>query len=286
MDKSGLSNIINPLTPYLISDFYMSDEIMDNNVWKDKFDKSLIKGINLLEIYDYSIVKDYDVIQCQINLLSYFYYDILPHLEDKKIILLTTQYKSPCLIESSITEEILKNPSIFLWASHNHIYKNGKCINFPYGIDLDKVNFYYRFMNNNKIRKKIEISRLKLTIQDNLPEGHVRIEYPILGIESGQYLYYYDYLKTILESKYALSPEGENPDCSRHYECIGLGCVPICNVDMRKMFGDNILYSTPEEMTKFIEFGEVFQKWKKPNKNIIFRNYWELRLRDKINKME
>ena len=78
MDKSGLSNIINPLTPYLISDFYISDEIMDNNVWKDKFDKSLIKGINLLEIHDYSIVKDYDVIQCQINLLSFsimiFYY--------------------------------------------------------------------------------------------------------------------------------------------------------------------------------------------------------------------
>ena len=63
-------------------------------------------------------------------------------------------------------------------------------------------------------------------------------------------------------------------------------CVPICNVDMRKMFGDNMLYSTPEEMTKFIEFGEVFQKWKRPNKNIILRNYWELRLRDKINKME
>ena len=52
------------------------------------------------------------------------------------------------------------------------------------------------------------------------------------------------------------------------------------------MFGDNMLYSTPEEMTKFIEFGEVFQKWKRPNKNIILRNYWELRLRDKINKME
>ena len=44
--------------------------------------------------------------------IKFFYYDILPHLEDKKIILLTTQYESPCLIESSITEEILKNPSI------------------------------------------------------------------------------------------------------------------------------------------------------------------------------
>ena len=85
--------------------------------------------------------------------IKFFYYDILLHLEDKKI-LLTTQYESPCLIESSITEEILKNPSIFLWASHNHIYKNGKCINFPYGIDSNKVNFYYKFINNNKIRKK------------------------------------------------------------------------------------------------------------------------------------
>ena len=51
-------------------------------------------------------------------------------------------------------------------------------------------------------------------------------------------------------------------DCSRHYECIGLDCVPICNVDMSKMFGDNMIYSSPEEMTDFIEYGEVFRNGK------------------------
>ena len=92
-------------------------------IWKDTFDKSLIKGEDLIKTWDYEKIKDYDIIQCQINLLNYFFHYILPHIT-KKIILLTSQYNYPGLKESNITQEILDDEKIFLWVSHNHIYKN------------------------------------------------------------------------------------------------------------------------------------------------------------------
>ena len=58
MYNTGFYNIVNPLTPYMIADFYISDEIYDNTVWKDKFDKSLIKGKNLIETMEYDKIKD------------------------------------------------------------------------------------------------------------------------------------------------------------------------------------------------------------------------------------
>ena len=52
-------------------------------------------------------------------------------------------------------------------------------MNFPFGIHQDKVNFYYKFMNNNKVKKNYVITKTKLTIQDVLPDEHIRAVYPL-----------------------------------------------------------------------------------------------------------
>ena len=285
MYNTGFCNLVNPLTPYMIADYYISDEIYDKNIWKDKFDKSLIKGENLIETMNYEKIKDYDIVQCQFCLLNYFVVDVLPNIKSK-IILLTSQYNYPGLEENSITEELLNHPNIFLWVSQNHIYRNRKCMNFPFGIHQDKVNFYYKFMNNNKVKKNYVITKTKITIQDVLPDEHIRVVYPLLGLESGEYLYYYDFLNTLLENKFVLSPEGDRPDCFRHYEAIGLGCVPICNVDLSDIFGDSMVYLDGREMSYCVEFGRVNVKWQRPNKKIIFRDFWEQKIKDRIRKMD
>ena len=45
--------------------------------------------------------------------MSYFVFDVLPHLEGKKVILLTSQYFQPYLGNSSVTQEILNSDVIF-----------------------------------------------------------------------------------------------------------------------------------------------------------------------------
>jgi hypothetical protein len=44
---------------------------------------------------------------------------------------------------------------------------------------------------------------------------------------------YSEYLKKISASYYVLSPDGDNPDCHRSYEAIGLGAIPITQLDHR-----------------------------------------------------
>jgi hypothetical protein len=40
-----------------------------------------------------------------------------------------------------------------------------------------------------------------------------------------------DYFLEMAKSKYVVSPNGDRPDCYRHYEAIGLGAVPITQLD-------------------------------------------------------
>ena len=145
----GLYKLINPLTPYFIADFYISDEISypecNDYSWRNTFDRSLIKGVDLLKTRNYDLVKDYNIVQCEMNLLSFFKHDILPELKGKKIVLFTSQCKYPSLELNELTDEILNHPSILLWISQNPIYENHhKFMAFPYGIHQDKVHFYYK----------------------------------------------------------------------------------------------------------------------------------------------
>ncbi|OEU06279.1 hypothetical protein FRACYDRAFT_255289 [Fragilariopsis cylindrus CCMP1102] len=51
------------------------------------------------------------------------------------------------------------------------------------------------------------------------------------NIPSGRKLDYVDYLRDISRTKYVISPDGDHPDCHRHYESIGLGAIPITQPD-------------------------------------------------------
>ena len=42
---------------------------------------------------------------------------------------------------------------------------------------------------------------------------------------------YHQYLREVAHAKYVISPDGDHPDCHRHYESIGLGAVPITELN-------------------------------------------------------
>lgn len=50
-------------------------------------------------------------------------------------------------------------------------------------------------------------------------------------IPSGPDLDYKTYLRSLAQSLYVLSPDGDHPDCHRHYEAIGMGSIPITEMD-------------------------------------------------------
>lgn len=89
-----------------------------------------------------------------------------------------------------------------------------------------------------------------------------------------------EYLETIARSKFVLSPDGHKPDCFRHYESLGLGAIPITELDpvayshLRAgpvVFGNQQWWNLTES--------RVLKLWNrtnvpKPNQNLIFEEYW------------
>ena len=88
-----------------------------------------------------------------------------------------------------------------------------------------------------------------------------------------------DYLREILQSKYVLSPDGNHPDCHRHYESIGLGAIPITQLDpyfyshLRE--GPIIYNNTIWNLTELNSSLPMMQPRRRSvNRNMVFEEYW------------
>ena len=269
------------MTPYFICNHYISDEID----WNLNFN-NLIKGNDLLKNQNFHKIKNYDIIQCQFKLFNYFCNKILPKIK-KKIILITSQYNLPQIKKSKQTDNLLKNNKIILWISQNPIYLNHpKYMAFPYGIQHYSVKNYYNFLKSNNLAKNINVSNSFVHVHQHLPENHIRCKYPILGTESGPKLEYDDYLRKIANSEFLISTSGDRDDCHRHYEAIGLGTVPISNINYTEIFGNNMYTTNEKNIVKIAESKKCDKKYWKPDKNIIYLEYWKKKMYDRIEKIK
>lgn len=289
--SESLYQIINPLSPYFICDHYIATEIFPgkpkSNYWDTKFNRKIIKGNNLLKNKNYYQVKNYDIIQCQVDHFKHFVSNILPKI-NKKIILITSQCHLPQIKKNDITDKLLRNDKIILWISQNPIYKNNKkYMALPYGIHPKSVNKYHNFLKNNtKMKKKINVSNLHVGVHGHLKHNHIRKKYKILGKESGPKLNYHKYLQIISDSKFLISTSGDRDDCYRHYEAIGLGTIPISDINYPEIFGNNMYTTEEENIVKIVEKKKCDKDYWKPNKNIIYLDYWKKKIQDRIDKVK
>jgi hypothetical protein len=150
--------LVTPITPYLICNHFISDEI--DVIYKD-LNKSL--GINLilnasdlLKKNNYNDIKNFDIVLVQVKYFDAFYSSLLPFLckNNIKIILITCQVSLPQIKRNDRTDDLLSNNNILLWVSQNPIYRNGeKYMAFPYGIDHNVINDYVNFLKSNITKK-------------------------------------------------------------------------------------------------------------------------------------
>mmetsp|Transcript_22720 Transcript_22720/g.34361 ORF Transcript_22720/g.34361 Transcript_22720/m.34361 type:complete len:438 (+) Transcript_22720:33-1346(+) len=89
-------------------------------------------------------------------------------------------------------------------------------------------------------------------------------------------LRYPKYLQRIIQSKYVISPAGIHPDCHRHYEAIGLGAVPITDIDpylYSHLKEGPIIYNTSTwnqtELKSILGMKPISVK-----RTMIFEEYW------------
>ena len=282
-DKPPLTYLITPISSYFICDHFISTEL---DPYSRTFigKKIKISANNLGINRNYDTIQNMDIIQVQVDHLSFFQDEVLPFLFHKniKVILFTTQVLLPQIHRSSKTDALLNHPSIHLWISQNPIYQHEKYMAFPYGIHHLDIENYVR--HYTVCKKQRTILNQHAAIHPHLPANHVRRVYDVFGKRTGEKLPYETYLKNIAQSEFVVSTGGDREDCHRHYECIGLGAIPVSNISSayKEIFEDNIIFSKPEEIIRMIETNQL-PPYKPPNKDILTLSYWKNKIKERSN---
>ena len=188
-DKPPLTYLVTPISSYFMCDHFISTEV-------DPLSPTFI-GINLklsannIGIHkNFDTIQNMDIIQVQVDHLSYFQDKVLPFLYHKniKVILFTTQVLLPQIQRNERTDALLNHPSIHLWISQNPIYQHKKYMAFPYGIHhLDIENYVRHYTFSEKQRT---ILNQHAALHPHLPENHVRRFYDVFGKGTGEKLPY------------------------------------------------------------------------------------------------
>jgi hypothetical protein len=123
-------------------------------------------------------------------------------------------------------------------------------------------------------QKDIKILNQKTSVHPHLPPNHIRITEPLFGRDSGPLLDFNTFLTNISRAEFVISPAGDRDDCFRHYECIGLGAVPVSNIDHQEIFGSNMICSNAEEMRRMVLENKVDYAYTAPDRDLLTTRYW------------
>jgi hypothetical protein len=294
MDNIIISNsnpiecLITPLAPYFICNHFISTEIHNSSSKYVGIDLKLTAN-DLLKNKNYNDIKNFEIIQIQVDYFDFFYDEILPIIikNNIKVAIITSQWHIPQIQRNDKTDELLNNDNIILWISQNPIYTdNEKYMAFPYGICHHNAVDYVNFIKSNNINnnKNIKILNQCSSPHGHLPDNHIRKQIDIFGKNSGEWKSYADFLTNILDAEFVISTAGDRDDCYRHYEIIGLNAIPVSNIgdEYKYIFGENMIYSNAEEMINMINNKIVNYEYKKPNKDILTISYWVCKINQKL----
>jgi hypothetical protein len=289
-NRNAIEYLVTPITPYLLCNHYISTEVnIDSGIYYIGIDLKL-NANDLLKNNNYNDIKNFDIIQIQVNYFDFFYHYVLPILciNNVKVIIITSQWNLPQITRDYKTDNLLNNNNIILWISQNPIYTNNeKYMALPYGICHLHVNEYVEFIkiNNMNNDKNIKILNQFASTHDHLPNNHIRKMFDIFGKNSGQNINYKDFLTNILNSEFVISTSGDRDDCYRHYECIGLNAIPVSNINdgYKEIFEENMIYSNAEEMINMVNNNIINYSYKKTNREMLTICYWICKINEKIN---
>jgi len=290
-NENYIEQFVTPLTPYFICNHFISSEINTNIGSKYICYDLKVSANNLLMNKNYCDIKNFDIIQIQVDYFNFFFDEILPDIVKRGIyiIIVTSQWHLPQIHKNHKTDACLNSDNILLWISQNPIYTNHeKYMAFPYGLLHTELNNYISFVKSCNKKKENKIINQHSGVHIHLPNDHIRRRYSLFGIDSGPKLNYFDYLNNIAQSEFVISTSGDREDCYRHYECIGLDAIPLSNINNGyiDIFQENMIYSTAEEMVNMVNNKTVEHCHFIPNKDILTIHHWVEKINARIKEIK
>jgi hypothetical protein len=168
---------------------------------------------------------------------------------------------------TSTVEKVLRSDKILHWYTMNPWFHHPKVTGWPFGIAGSHDVFADLYDEPPPKTKKVFIT--------NTESGHRPNR---IGLPNSPHIGREDYLKELALHEYVISPDGDRPDCHRNYEAIGLGTVPVTELDVS-------LYTFLDGSGAL--FGKNIRKWK-PDGNsghpvvrreIVLESFWAHRLK-------
>jgi hypothetical protein len=221
-------------------------------------------------------VKDYDTIYCVFTKLQEFVDTLLDEITSDVIIISgQIQYVPP--VANGTIDKLLNNDHVLHWFCQNiPVYggrnpRHPKISPFPYGLKevVHKPNPQldaYERVFRRRFHKSTLIYAGYLA---PLPK---RVHVPILNTSQ---LEPEAYFSLMAEAAYILSPNGDRPECYRHYEALGLGTVPVTGLDpffFRHLVSGPVIFETTDwDLTLLLGSLDPSPL---VNRNLIFEEYW------------
>lgn len=221
-----LELIVNPFLPIFLCDYHFG--VTD-------LPRTPVRIVSL-DPFNLHTISRHDIVCCQWDALATFSKNILPSLP-RPIILFTHKWNLPQVELSELSNKILSDPMIAHWISQNPIYGNNeKYGGFPYGIREANLEAYAEsLLLNNDTVKNTTIEHLKVSVTH--PSRSVLPQRPSMSLKP--------YYERIMSSQFLVSSRGDRPDTYRHWEALGLGTIPVANIEeayFSQLFGSFTLY--------------------------------------------
>jgi hypothetical protein len=179
-----------------------------------------------------------DTVYVNIQGLQDLFYDVVIYLK-VPITLISGQWQKTDVLRDDIVQYVLNHPRISKWFCQNldmtvsaNMILHPALAPWPYGIQHTRYNpelpvpvelyrdAFWKHLHTAK-SKGIMIGYFDVTTNSN----RARVS-PV-----GTNLSHVEYYDEIAQHRFLISPDGDRPECYRHYEAIGLGTIPLTQLN-------------------------------------------------------
>ena len=258
--------------------------------WEDEPLEKMLSGPE-----DAAKMQDGDTIWVSYTKLEEFSRDFLPYINTTFALITTYVGRLPTGIEL-LAPGITAHEYLLGWFATNiGKYTGGYQFHpkvFPFPLGLKSRMGYKSFQNPLPAYRKLFLelwnetrhneTKFQASKAINIFAGQISSTNDVRkSIPSGKRLDYAEYIKRLAKAKYVLSPDGIHPDCHRHYEAIGLGAIPITQLDpylYSHLKGGPVIYQNDnwdmEQLNSILPMDLNSPARRMINRNLIFEEYW------------
>lgn len=195
---------------------------------------------------------------------------------NQSYVLITGQNMDTKPIPEEEFNQIINNKYVAKWFvtqlgkfGQNRSSDHPKVTSFPYGLDRKFFQNYTNELNRANVTKTSLLFLSYLEVYNNPVQRK--------DVPSGPRKTIAEYLSALHEAQYILAPDGDRPECFRHFEALMLGTVPLTQLLEREyphLIGSGVIFDNHEWNLTVLERDLPKRSNGTVNRRFVFEEFW------------